>query len=1038
MFVARDGELNREVALKRIRGSFANDHSARARFLREAEITGNLEHPGIVPIYGLGRDASGQPYYAMRFIHGESLRDAIKRYHRSANRTVDAPAKQMELRMLMRRFIDVCNAVDYAHSRGVIHRDLKPANVMVGKFGETLVVDWGLAKALGETSNAPTAAATKSLPTSGGTEAAAVPWLTPSAQDAATQMGDALGTPSYMSPEQAAGRTDLLSPATDIYALGAVLHTILSGSSPIEGDSIVEVLENVKQGRMRRLPTTVASPVASICAKAMSLRPEDRYASARALADDVERWMADERVSVHRETRSERLARWARTHRSTVAGAAALAATALVALVIGLFVVTAEQRETDRQREFAEARRREAEQARIEESAQRTLAELQRKLAEDRKRDADDQRDRAEWSAYVAHIQAADAEWERNQVLHSLAHLNACLPKLCGWEHEYLRARSVRGRYLFQGSRPSVLALAVSPDGNWVFTSGSDGFIHRWDTAAGREAGAFRAHGGTTSNLAISRDGTRIVSLGADKSIKVWDAESARLLHTISVPGQPFDFALTPDGKHLITRPQHQRPPALINLESGEVVRWFEAAGLQSNSFALSPDGTQLAMIHLSTHVLLLEASTGKLRNRLSFDRNAIQSVQFSPDGKFLVCRHRDNAIRFRDVETGEVVRTFRVPESGLRDIVFSPDERYLATSGLDFSVRLWDVDSTELVRHFRGPALMVAGLAFSPDGRHIYGGGQGLTRWDAAVDANVRTFSMKGREPRELQYDDAGRLLMCCGNESIYVWDTVMGQKLNEFQFPSEYPTHATLRGDGACVVGSYSPDGRLRVWDLKSGEAKDFNDFRGRQVRLVKYSPSGKHLAGATLDGTLFLWDGDSGTQLWSASAHPTDKPGFVAITDLLFARDGLSVYTAGQDRTIKRWSIAEGKLQQTLEGHAFGVFAIQLSRDGARLLACASREVRVWDLVTGEVVHSFQSPNVYHAGTFDHDVKRLLLADEMGTIRIRDVASSTELLSLRAAGAGLNHLVLSPDGRTVATATRGSEPCVQLWETETTTAN
>ena len=211
VFVALDRELQREVALKEIQDRHADDLHSRARFVLEAEITGGLEHPGIVPVYGLGAYADGRPFYAMRFIRGDSLQDAIKRFHAAEGPSRDAGERTLALRGLLRRFVDVCNALAYAHARGVLHRDLKPANVMLGKYGETLVVDWGLAKAAGRAEEA------------GDSEEAT---LRPrSASDSApTQLGAVMGTPSYMSPEQAAGRVDQLGPASDIYSL-VVCHT---------------------------------------------------------------------------------------------------------------------------------------------------------------------------------------------------------------------------------------------------------------------------------------------------------------------------------------------------------------------------------------------------------------------------------------------------------------------------------------------------------------------------------------------------------------------------------------------------------------------------------------------------------------------------------------------------------------------------------------------------------------------------------------------------------------------------------------------
>jgi serine/threonine-protein kinase len=306
VYVAKDQKLKRDTAVKFIRDRFSSNPDSREQFLLEAEISSRLEHPGIVPVYGLGETEDGRLFYAMRFIQGETFEDAISCFHRQAsNGRTGSRDGQMQFHELLGRFASVCQTIAYAHNRGIVHRDIKPENVLLGRYGETVLIDWGLAISVGR---------------EGVFKESGEKTLTPSSgSHSSDESGRGGGTPAYMSPEQAEGRTDV-GPASDIYSLGVVLYKIATGVVPFRGQSAKQIRSRILRSDFKR-PTQVNPGVSraleAICLKAMAPDPKQRYSTAIELAEDVDRYMADVPVAVYKEPALRKLARWGRRHRTT-------------------------------------------------------------------------------------------------------------------------------------------------------------------------------------------------------------------------------------------------------------------------------------------------------------------------------------------------------------------------------------------------------------------------------------------------------------------------------------------------------------------------------------------------------------------------------------------------------------------------------------------------------------------------------------------------------------------------------------------------
>ena len=697
---ARDRRLRRDVVIKVTR------HAGREidpRFEREALITARLQHPSIVRVYEAGVLGDGRAFYAMERVRGRSLEVILEETTSLRDRIA-----------LLPHAISVVDAIAYAHSEGVLHRDLKPANVLIGPFGETVVIDWGLAKDLrveeasaSSERHAPFRAADSGL----------------------TMDGSVMGTPSYMAPEQARG--DASDERTDIYALGALLYALLSGKPPHHGRTTDELLDHVASGR--RVPIAEREPgvppeLATIVEHAMAHDPAQRFASAKDLADELRRFSAGKLVALHHYTPWQLVRRWVWKHRVSVG----VAAFALVVLaVVGVFSV----RSVIHERHVAEAAKVRAEEGRTQallaqaEAVQKTdnlRFDLARSsIVEDPSRAA----------AWLAGMSADGLSWAKTQ--------------------ELARDAATRGlARILVGHTADIESIVLTPDGRHVVTASDDATLRIWDlaTEASRE---LRGHVGPIEAIEVSPDGTYVASAGTDGSVWLWELASAtgRKLagHRDTVRGVAF----SPDGKQLVStsedgtvwlwdttsatgrkifRHTHGLRPVVWTREHRIIVGGFDGklgefdaithrgamrpgAGAELRCFALSPDG-KLLVAGDENGVVTLWTIDGKRLRTLGSHTDVVRDLAFTADGKHVVSGGGDPHVFVFSIPDGPTV-DLAGNGDGIKDLDVSHDGTLVTTAGIDGTVRVWNIDGTPL-QTFRGHRTAVKGVVFTRDGRVV------------------------------------------------------------------------------------------------------------------------------------------------------------------------------------------------------------------------------------------------------------------------------------------------------------------------------
>jgi WD40 repeat protein len=966
VYKARHLALKRTVALKMIlAGGHAGEHE-RARFRAEAEAVARLQHPGIVQIHEVG-EHDGHPFCALEFIDGGSLAqklDGNSLPAREAARLVEALARAMHL----------------AHSRNVVHRDLKPANVLLTADGTPKVTDFGLARQLDSDSGQ-------------------------------TQTGAVMGTPSYMAPEQASGRTHEAGPAADVYALGAILYECLTGQPPFKGATLLETLEQVRTREPvppSRLQAKMPQDLETICLKCLSKEPEKRYSSAESLAEDLRRYLAGEPIAARPVSSWERARKWAYRHPAVAALWMVGAVTAAALVVVGiLYNAQLQEHTTQLQKERNTA------------TAQERLAKEQELWARHR--------------AYDSDMFLAYQNWNNKELGRALARLQLQRPQegqsdLRGFEWFCLWGLCHGDRGLLRGHQGPVNRVRFAPDGKSIISAGADKSIILWDTDTGQPRQTLRGHTDSVWALALSPDGRYLVSgcsgrynSSSDKSLNIWDARTGQQLQSLNDIQAVRAASFSPDGKLLAISRNHHKVIELWDVASWKLSKTIAADDYWTGEMAFSPDGRTLVEARYNGTVKLRDLASGKDIATLAHANYAAHSVAFSPDGKTLATGCSDATARLWDAVTFKELALFQLGE--VFSLAFSPDGQWLALAGAQLT--LLDLTDNARQTSIPGHSGEVNSVAFAADGRSLVtGGADGTVRlWQ--VPEQVRRSPASRSDVWSLAFSPKGDTLAVGGNAGVKLLDTATWQE--RAMLPGGVGWAAGLAfAPGGKWLGYIGDDGcSLRIWDLDAGKQQARIDNK-EELLAVAFSPDGSLVAAGGLDKTVRLWTVPAGQAVNSLPGHKW------FIRSLAFSRDGKTLAVGcGDDwgnvpAEIKLWDVEASKEIAAWEGHASPVKSIAFSPDG-RLLASASRDetVKLWNVATQALEGTLEGhTDQVWSLAFSPDGKRLASGGADLTVKLWDLATRQEVASLQGHRRPIGALAFSTKESLLVSAGHDSE--------------
>jgi WD40 repeat protein/serine/threonine protein kinase len=1030
--------LKRRVALKIIKAGMDSAHVL-GRFEAERQALALMDHPNIARVLDGGITESGRPFFVMELVKGVP-------FTRFCDQEKFTPRERLEL------FIPVCQAVQHAHQKGLIHRDLKPSNILVALYdGKPVpkVIDFGVAKATQQRLTERTLF---------------------------TEVGQFVGTPAYMPPEQAELNNVDIDTRADIYSLGVVLYELLTGVPPFTNEQLrsagfVEMLRIIREVEPskpstkllsseslpsvaalrhlepRRLTKLVSGDLDWIVMKCLEKERSRRYATANGLAMDIQRYLADEPVSAGKPGTWYRLRKFVRRNK----GPAFAATLVILALAVGGVVSYAKYVDAKEQERIAQ-KARDAERERVKErdvalgkadyaiEAEKRRVNERDKVIGERdeaigKRDqaikaANERADDLKYQLGVTNMLLASSAYDNRDVRLTLERLDSIPPEQRRWEWVYLQQLARGGIFTLYGHTNSVASVAFSPDGRRIVTGSADNTAKVWDARTGTALLDLKGHMNQVTSVAFCPDGTRIVTGSADNTATVWDARTATaLLDLKGHMNQVTSVAFCPDGTHVVTGSADDTAK-VWDARTGTVLRDLKGHLDRVTSVAFSPDGTRVVTGSADQTAKMWDARTGTMLRDLKGHMNQVTSVAFSPDGRRIVTGSADKTARIWDARTGTLLHNLKGHTDRVMGVAFSPDGTRIITGSADNTAKLWDVPTGTALLDLKGHMNQVTSVAFSPDATRIATGSGDRTAkmWDA--QSGTPLLDLKGHTSVVTSAaisPDGTRVVTGSYDRAAKVWNSQTGTALLDLKGHTSVVTSVAFSPDGRRIVTG-SGDTTAKVWDARTGTA--LFDLKGHSGWLssVAFSLDGKRIVTGSWDMTARIWDAETETLLLELKGHKD------LVMSASFSPDGALVVTGSADKTAKVWDVQTGLPLLELKGHTAGVNSVSFSPDGTRIISgSADQTTKVWDARTGIFFQDLKGHmNQVTSVAFSSDGTRIVTGSADQTAKVWDARTGVALLDLKGHTLQVTSVSFSSDGRRIVTGS--GDRTAKVWDART----